>query len=156
MTLVLALILDAILGEPKWLWDRIPHPAVLMGRLVSFLDRELNEGPNRKRRGIIAVVIMVLVASAIGNTLAGMLGAPGEIIVGAILLAQRSLVAHVQDVANALRISTGDARLAVAKIVSRDTAGMEPPAITRSAIESAAENLSDGVIAPAFWFLRNK
>jgi adenosylcobinamide-phosphate synthase len=153
MTLVLALILDAILGEPKWLWDRIPHPAVLMGRLVSFLDRELNEGPNRKRRGIIAVVIMVLVASAIGNTVAGMLGAPGEIIVGAILLAQRSLVAHVQDVANALRISTGDARLAVAKIVSRDTAGMEPPAIARSAIESAAENLSDGVIAPAFWFL---
>ncbi|NBR52525.1 MAG: cobalamin biosynthesis protein [Rhodobacteraceae bacterium] len=153
MTLVLALILDAILGEPKWLWDRIPHPAVLMGRLVAFLDRELNEGPNRKRRGIIAVVIMVLVASAIGNTVAGMLGAPGEIIVGAILLAQRSLVAHVQDVANALRISTGDARLAVAKIVSRDTAGMEPPAIARSAIESAAENLSDGVIAPAFWFL---
>ena len=153
MTLVLALILDAILGEPKWLWDRIPHPAVLMGRLVSFLDRELNEGPNRKRRGIIAVVIMVLVASAIGNIVAGMLGAPGEIIVGAILLAQRSLVAHVQDVANALRISTGDARLAVAKIVSRDTAGMEPPAIARSAIESAAENLSDGVIAPAFWFL---
>lgn len=150
MILVLALILDAILGEPKWLWDRIPHPAVLMGRLVAFLDRELNEGPNRKRRGIIAVVIMVLVASAIGNTVAGMLGAPGEIIVGAILLAQRSLVAHVQDVANALRISTGDARLAVAKIVSRDTAGMEPPAIARSAIESAAENLSDGVIAPAF------
>ena len=153
MTLVLALILDAILGEPKWLWDRIPHPAVLMGRLVAFLDRELNEGSNRKRRGMIAVVIMVLVASAIGNTVAGMLGAPGEIIVGAILLAQRSLVAHVQDVANALRISTGDARLAVAKIVSRDTAGMEPPAIARSAIESAAENLSDGVIAPAFWFL---
>ena len=75
MTLALALILDAILGEPKWLWDRIPHPAVLMGRLVAFLDRELNEGPNRKRRGIIAVVIMVLVASAIGNTVAGMLGA---------------------------------------------------------------------------------
>jgi len=153
MTLVLALILDAILGEPKWLWDRIPHPAVLMGRLVAFLDRELNEGQNRKRRGIIAVVVMLLVASAVGNTVAGILGAPGEIIVGAILLAQRSLVAHVQDVANALRISTGDARLAVAKIVSRDTADMEPPAIARSAIESAAENLSDGLVAPAFWFL---
>jgi adenosylcobinamide-phosphate synthase len=153
MTLVLALILDAILGEPKWLWDRVPHPAVLMGRLVAFLDRELNEGPNRKRRGIITVVVMLLVASAIGNTVAGMLGAPGEIIVGAILLAQRSLVAHVQDVANALRISTGDARLAVAKIVSRDTAEMEAPAIARSAIESAAENFSDGLVAPAFWFL---
>ncbi len=69
------------------------------------------------------------------------------------LLAQRSLVDHVNAVSRALRISLGDGRRAVAMIVSRDTAQMDASAVSRSAIESAAENLSDGVIAPAFWLL---
>src|SRR6056297_786791 len=76
-----------------------------------------------------------------------------EIIVVAVLLAQRSLVDHVRAVADALRLSVAEARRAVGMIVGRDTAKMDQPDIARAAIESAAENLSDGVIAPAFWFL---
>ena len=76
-----------------------------------------------------------------------------EILVGAVLLAQRSLVDHVRAVGDALRLSLGEGRRMVARIVGRDTAAMDEPAVSRAAIESAAENLSDGVIAPAFWFL---
>ena len=68
------------------------------------------------------------------------------------LLAQRSLAEHVGAVARALRRSLGEGRVAVALIVGRDTAGMNAAAVARAAIESAAENLSDGVVAPAFWF----
>jgi adenosylcobinamide-phosphate synthase len=150
MALVLAMVLDAIFGEPKWLWDRIPHPAVLMGRVVAKLDAALN---NRTRRaGVLAVVVMVGVAVLVGLIMAALPGIWAEVIVGAMLLAQRSLVQHVQKVADALRLSVSDGRGAVAMIVGRDVRGMDGPAVARGAIESAAENLSDGVIAPVFWF----
>ena len=71
----------------------------------------------------------------------------------AILLAQKSLVSHVKDVGNGLRSSLAEGRRSVSMIVSRDTTDMTEAQVARSAIESAAENLSDGVIAPAFWFL---
>ena len=152
MTLALALMLDGLLGEPRALWDRWPHPAVLMGRAVGWLDRRLNTGPARRLRGIAAVLALVTGAGALGAALAALPGAVAEVIVAAILLAQRSLADHVARVAAALRLSTGDGRLAVSMIVGRDTAAMDDPAIARAAIESAAENLSDGVVAPAFWF----
>lgn len=152
MTLVLAMLLDAALGEPRWLWDRLPHPAVLMGRAVGWCDRVLNRGAARRARGIAAMTGLGLLALGLGWTLS-QLGPVVEVIVAAILLAQRSLVDHVAAVARDLRISLGDGRRAVAQIVGRDTAAMQPSDVARGAIESAAENLSDGVIAPAFWFL---
>jgi len=150
--LLLALLLDAALGEPKWLWDRIPHPAVLMGRAVSALDRALNTGRYALLAGALTLAVLMGGAYLLGWGL-NLLGGAAQVIIAAILLAQRSLVQHLQAVADGLRLSTGDGRAAVALIVSRDTAAMDPPAVARSAIESAAENLSDGVIAPAFWFL---
>lgn len=149
-----ALLLDAALGEPKWLWDRFPHPAVLMGRAVGLADKLLNHGPARKQKGVFAMAVLGLGAWALGWLIAaipdfGLL----EIITAAILLAQKSLVQHVRAVADALRMSLPAGRRSVAMIVGRDTAQLDGPAISRAAIESAAENLSDGVIAPAFWFL---
>ncbi|MBK0329578.1 cobalamin biosynthesis protein [Rhodobacteraceae bacterium F11138] len=152
LSLMLALLLDAALGEPRWLWSRLPHPAVLMGRLVAALDRSLNRGAVQRLGGLAAVLLLGFVAIVLGYALSA-LGPLVEIPCVAILLAQRSLVQHVQAVADALRLSTGDARLAVAMIVSRDCETMGRAQIARSTIESAAENLSDGVIAPAFWFL---
>lgn len=150
--LALALLLDAALGEPRWLWARVPHPAVLLGRAVGALDRIGNTGKFRRARGVVAVLLLCLGAWGLGAGLA-----PGGPVVGviatAILLAQRSLADHVGAVARGLGQSTEAGRAAVAMIVSRDTAQMQPPQIARSAIESAAENLSDGVVAPAFWFL---
>jgi len=150
MALVLAMILDALLGEPKWLWDRAPHPAVMMGRAVSRLDRAFND--NTRRAGVVAVCILLVGAVALGLVFMALPGLWAECIIGAILLAQKSLVQHVARVGDALRLSVGDARRAVAMIVGRDVRDMDRPAVARGAIESAAENFSDGVIAPAFWF----
>jgi len=151
VTLLLAMLLDAATGEPRWLWSRVPHPAVVMGRAVAALDSRLNTGRHRRARGILALAILVAGAIATGAALAA-LGPLAEILAAAILLAQRSLADHVAAVAHGLRTSLHDGRHAVAAIVGRDTKGMDAPATARAAIESAAENLSDGVIAPVFWF----
>lgn len=150
--LVIAMLLDAVFGEPRMLWDRLPHPAVLMGRLVAFLDRTLNTGQDRKSKGVLALSILCFTAAVIGSVLS-QFGWVIEIIVAAILLAQKSLVDHVRAVAKGLRTSIEEGRFAVSMIVSRDTKDMNEAQVARSAIESAAENFSDGVIAPAFWFL---
>ena len=150
--LTLAMALDALLGEPRWLWERVPHPAVLMGRAVGWCDRTLNTGAGRRARGVAAMAVLTLGAVGLGVGLQA-LGWPVELVVVAVLLAQRSLVGHVGAVADALRLSLADGRVVVARIVGRDTARMDGPAVARAAIESAAENFSDGVVAPAFWYL---
>lgn len=152
MTLVLALLLDAAFGEPKWLWNRVPHPAVLIGRGIGWADDRMNAGPARRAKGVLLVLALCCGALILGALIAT-LGWLPEAIGAAILLAQRSLADHVRAVADALRLSTAAGRLAVAQIVGRDTAAMDDAAVARAAIESAAENLSDGVVAPAFWFL---
>lgn len=151
-TLILAMLLDGILGEPDWLWKRLPHPAVLMGRTVDWADRTFNHGRAQRQKGVIALVMLIIFWGVIAVAIA-QLGVIAQVICGAILLAQRSLVDHVRAVATGLRTSVVQARAKVAMIVGRDTAQMDGPAVSRAAIESAAENLGDGVIAPAFWFL---
>lgn len=150
--LLLALILDAALGEPRWLWSRAPHPAVLMGNLIGWCDKTFNTGDLRRIKGALVMLSLGILSLLLG-TLLSTFGWAVELIIAAMLLAQKSLVEHVGAVAKALRHSTDAGRASVAMIVGRDTAEMDEPAIARSAIESAAENLSDGVIAPAFWFL---
>ncbi|WP_411976186.1 adenosylcobinamide-phosphate synthase CbiB [Sulfitobacter faviae] len=150
--LALAMLLDAALGEPDWLWRRLPHPAVLMGRLIGWGDRRLNHGEARRAKGVALLLALMIGAALLGWALS-LFGPLVEIILAAILLAQRSLVEHLRAVADGLRQSLPAGRRAVAMIVSRDTAAMPADAVARSAIESGAENLSDGIIAPAFWFL---
>ena len=152
LILLLALLLDAALGEPRWLWERFPHPAVLMGRAVGWMDDTLNAGTLRHLKGIATMAALGLGAIVLGLALQT-LGGVVEVIIAAILLAHRSLVDHVRAVADALRQSLPEARRAVGRIVGRDTAQMDEAAIARGAIESAAENFSDGVVAPVFWFL---
>lgn len=154
LAITIALVLDAIFGEPDWIWSRVPHPAVLVGRLIGRIDHRFNRAKDRKAKGIVLVVFLVTIAALTGCLIQN---APfGEIVtilLAAALLAQRSLVTHVADVADALRQSLPDARRSVGKIVGRDTNDMAAADVSRAAIESAAENLSDGVIAPVFWFL---
>ena len=150
--LAAAMALDAALGEPEWLWSRVRHPAVLIGNLIGALDRRLNRGGNRRLKGAAVALFLVAAAVIAGQVLAA-LGPVVEILACAILLAQKSLVTHVSDVADAMRRSLPEGRTMVARIVSRDTSAIDESQIARSAIESASENLSDGVIAPAFWFL---
>ena len=150
--LVFALLLDALLGEPDWLWARVTHPAVLMGKVVSWLDKRLNQGTGKRVKGSLAALALVLVGLAVGWVLS-LFGPIVECLVAAVLLAQRSLVEHLRAVATGLARGLQDGRRAVAMIVSRDTETMTGPQVARSAIESGSENMSDGVIAPAFWFL---
>ncbi|MFP5479824.1 MAG: adenosylcobinamide-phosphate synthase CbiB [Alphaproteobacteria bacterium] len=154
MILILSMLLDAVFGEPKAIWDRLPHPAVLMGRLVGWCDRRFNSGDRRKAKGVAVAAGLV----AVGLTLGALIQAiPDhglfEVVTLAILIAQKSLVDHVRAVAQGLRRSLREGRQAVAMIVGRDTAEMTGPDVARAAIESAAENLSDGVVAPIFWYL---
>ncbi len=154
MILALAMLLDAAFGEPKLIWDRLPHPAVLMGRMVAALDRRFNRGHALRLRGTLVALALVATGLAVG-ALIHLLPDAGlfEALALAILLAQKSLVDHVRAVATGLRRSLGEGRAAVAMIVGRDTAAMTSPDVARAAIESAAENLSDGVVAPVFWYL---
>ncbi len=150
--LLLALLLDATMGEPDWLWSRLPHPAVLMGKAVSWLERRLNTGSAKRAKGVLAITLLTCIGLGLGWLLS-LLGPLAELLVAAILLAQRSLIEHLRAVAQGLSQSLEQGRQAVAMIVSRDTAQMTGPQVARSAIESGSENMSDGVVAPAFWFL---
>jgi adenosylcobinamide-phosphate synthase len=152
--LIPAMLLDAAFGEPKVLWDRWPHPAVLMGKAISQVDQRFNKGRHKKLKGAVAMAALSIGAMMIGWVI-HLLPDFGivEILVVAILLAQKSLVDHVAAVARGLRLSLGDGRQAVAMIVGRDTNALDPSGVARGAIESAAENHSDGVIAPIFWYL---
>ena len=160
-----AIMLDAIAGEPDFLWSRLPHPVVVFGKAISFLEKRLNQrrfsGRQRRFFGTISLILWVGVALIIGFAIEASFSVLPEIaafiievILVAILLAGRSLIDHIKAVA--VPLSSGDiagARFAVSMIVGRDTSKMEDSDIARAAIETGAENLSDGVFAPALWYL---
>ena len=158
-----ALILDWLLGEPDILWRRVPHPVVMFGRAISALEaignRRSRTGHMRRNFGILAIIILVFGAGGIGALLSAItsqwIGISNAItlIMLTILLAGRSLDDHIRNVARDLETDLMDARASVGMIVGRNTAEMDQGDIARAAIETGAENLSDGVIAPAFWFL---
>ena len=106
------MLLDAALGEPKLLWDRIPHPAVLMGRLIGWADKRFNTGPAQTPKGTILMIILGSGSLALGTAIHAVFGRVGDVIICAMLLAQRSLCDHVAAVGDALRISLGDGRRA--------------------------------------------
>jgi adenosylcobinamide-phosphate synthase len=161
--LLLALVLDAAIGDPSFLFARVSHPIALIGRAIGWLDRGWNregDGDAQRRHAGMAVCLLLLVAAlAVGCAFERLL-APlrfGWIIEAAVmslLLAQNSLYRHVEAVARALA-SDGLAggRRAVAKIVGRDPESLDHAGVCRAALESLAENFSDGVVAPAFWAL---
>ena len=158
----LSLIVERVLGYPDWLFNAIGHPVTWTGRLISFLDRRLNRATDsdevRRRQGVRALLVIVLVPAAIGLVLHVLLWMifPTGLVIGAILgsslLSQKSLAEHVEAVADALE--TGGltlGRIAVSRIVGRDPEKLDKPGVARAAIESLAENFSDGIVAPAFW-----
>jgi adenosylcobinamide-phosphate synthase len=162
LLLLAALALDLIVGDLPVAFRFVPHPVMLVGRAVDWFDRRLNRerrGDEARRvRGILAVLILVLAAAGLGFALAVLLralrfGWAIEVLLVAILLAQRSLFEHVATVGEALAqggLLRG--REAVSHIVGRDPNSLDEHGVARAAIESLAENFSDGVVAPAFWY----
>ncbi len=154
MNLALALLIDAIVGEPKAVWTRVPHPVVIMGRCISALDAWLNRGSNRRLKGLVATAMLVVGGLLLGIAIARIpvVGLALEVIITAILIAQRSLVGHLQAVVTGLDRGLEPGREAVSHIVGRDPETLDEAGVCRAAIESCAENFSDGVVAPALWF----
>jgi len=163
LLLYLGLALDAMFGEMRPLFRHVPHPVVLAGRAIGFFETRLNRPVRgeraRRLRGIVTVFVLVGAAAGLGWSIQwvcriSLAGAVAEAVIIGVLLAQRSLYNHVAAVGTAL-IYGGvvSGRLAVSQIVGRDPESLDGAGIARAAIESLAENFSDGVVAPVFWYL---
>ncbi len=153
LLIIAILMLDSVMGEPALLWSRMPHPVQIMGRMIAFAEQRVNFGRARRLKGTLVLGLLLAVFTGIGYGLA-MLPDGGlvELLLAAILVGHRSLVQHVQAVAEGLRTGLTEGRRAVSMIVGRDVAALDESAVARAAIESGAENFSDGVVAPVFWF----
>ncbi|MET4148507.1 adenosylcobinamide-phosphate synthase [Bradyrhizobium sp. RT9b] len=159
--MAVAMAVDALLGWPSWLFARIGHPVTWLGRLIGAIDAAWNRDSDppafRRAAGVAGVLLVIAISVAIGWVLQSLLpwGWMEIILVGVLawpLVALRSLHDHVAAVAKPLL--AGDiaaARDAVSRIVGRDPATLDEAGIARAAIESLAENASDGIVAPVFW-----
>lgn len=160
----MALLFDRLVGDPQWLWRHIPHPVVFFGKLIHFTERAGNHaGFSKQRRfwhGWLAIMFLLSAAAGAGLLLAkichcqGVAGLLAEVVIVSLFLAQKSLADHVMAVHDALeKGGLEQGRAAVSMIVGRNPHTLDKGGVCRAAIESLAENSSDGVIAPAFWFL---
>jgi len=158
---LLAMLIELAAGYPQALTRAIGHPVIWVGRLIGALDRLFNidtaSALVRRAGGIVALLLVLAAAGATALLLQRALfrlplGIFLTAVLASTLIAQRSLQRHVADVALALEKDGVEAgRRAVAHIVGRDTAALDAAGVARAAIESLAENFSDGVVAPVFW-----
>ncbi len=147
--------LDLCLGDPLWL----PHPVVGFGKMIAWGEHRLNKGPHRKAKGAmlsIGLIVMTFLATAgllyVSTLIHVWVSVVMNIIVVFYCLAGTTLIREVRDVFLALDRSLDDGRRQVARIVGRDTSELTAKEVRTAALETLAENLSDGVIAPLFWF----
>jgi adenosylcobinamide-phosphate synthase len=163
LMLIAGLVIDALFGDMPAIFRLIPHPVVLAGRAIAFFDRKLNRESrrevSRRERGIVTIVVLVGGAALLGLIIericrGSLVGAGVETMFIAVLLAQRGLYDHVTAVAIGLKTGgLAGGREAVRHIVGRDPMSLDEHGVARAAIESLAENFSDGVVAPVFWYL---
>lgn len=147
---------DRLLGDPEGWW----HPVVSFGKAIAAGERRLNRGEQRRSKGAIfslALIAGTYLATALLLGLAGMISEPLRIALVAVgvfyCLAGKTLASEVRMVFEAVERSTEAGRQQVSRIVGRDTSRLSPQEIRTAALETLSENLSDGVIAPMFWFL---
>ncbi len=155
ISLLIGWILDLLFGDPP----RLPHPVVLFGRLISYGERKLNHGAWRRLKGGLLAISLILITVAATWALLAMAKEAGTIVALAVeavmvfyCLAGTTLAKEVRDVFLALDRSLDDGRRQVARIVGRDTSELSHEEVRKAALETLAENLSDGVVAPLFWF----
>lgn len=159
---LLALLVDWFAGNQMILRNQIGHPVQWMGRLIDWFDDNFNkdddEAEVRRRAGVLMLVALLGVTLFVVGAITAILreiplGWVVEGLLAAPFLASEQLGKVVRDVADKLQISLEDGRDAVSQIVGRDTAELSEAEISRAAIETLAENTSDGVIAPLFWLI---
>lgn len=163
---LVALLIESLIGYPNQLFRTIGHPVSWIGAVISWCETTWNKPvyhpETRRRNGIIMLVLVVLIALLISLSIVWIISSsllwPLSLILTALfasmLLAQRSLYLHVRNVAEVLEEEGLHAgQVAVSQIVGRDTRSMDEASVCRAAIESLAENFSDGVVAPIFWMV---
>lgn len=156
LPLLIGVLLDALIGDPAWL----PHPVVGFGKLIGGAEHLLNKGGARKLKGALTAIILITATYLLFFWLRGLcyachkwVGIAFESIFIFCFLAGKTLIKEVRMVFLALDESLEKGRAQVARIVGRDTANLDAQEIRTAALETLAENLSDGVIAPLFWFM---
>lgn len=156
LPLLLGAVLDCLLGDPQWL----PHPVVGFGRSIAFLEHRLNRGVRRRLKGGVMSLSLIAATYALTRLLveacyvANMwIGVAVSALLVFFCLAGKTLAVEVRMVFSAVGRSTEEGRAQVARIVGRDTGSLSAREVRAAALETLAENLSDGVIAPLFWFL---
>jgi adenosylcobinamide-phosphate synthase len=163
---LVAIATEAMVGYPNAVYRLVGHPVTWIGKFITWCDEAWNSGArsSRERRlyGVLTLILLVAIALLWGFAIMAVLARLFPDIVALVLcgvlastlLAQRSLDAHVLDVAKGLETDgLSGGRSAVAHIVGRETRELDEAAICRAAIESLAENFSDGVAAPLFWMV---
>ncbi len=158
---LVALGVDALFGEPRLLWARIGHPVAWLGGFATRLEKIFNRGAQRVQRGAFAWLRVVSFATLVGLLLQilcawfdAWVGGGWLLmgLIGSVGLAAKSLDQHVRAVAQDLEQNLEAGRAAVGQIVGRDLETLDAAGVARAAIESLAENASDGLVAPLFWF----
>ena len=163
---LVAIATEAMVGYPNAVYRLVGHPVTWIGKFITWCDEAWNSGAqsSRERRlyGVVTLILLIVVALLWGFAIVAVLERlfPGIValvlsgVLASTLLAQRSLDAHVLDVAKGLETEgLPGGRMAVAHIVGRETQGLDEAAVCRAAIESLAENFSDGIVAPLFWMV---
>ena len=158
---LVALGVDALFGEPRLLWARIGHPVAWLGGFATRLEKIFNRGAQRVQRGAFAWLRVVSFATLVGLLLQilcawfdAWVGGGWLLmgLIGSVGLAAKSLDQHVRAVAQGLEQTLEAGRAAVGQIVGRDLETLDAAGVARAAIESLAENTSDGLVAPLCWF----
>jgi adenosylcobinamide-phosphate synthase len=161
LIMLIALLADMALGDPQWLYRALPHPVAAFGNLVAAAETRLNRPARGARdlfwRGLTVTAALVLLAAGAGLLLQEICQALpfGWLLEGLAasgLIAYRGLQQGVAAVARGLTDSLAAGRAAVRHIVGRDPESLNEAGVARAAAESLAENFSDGVVAPLFWF----
>ena len=154
-SIIIGWVLDLLVGDPQ----RLPHPVVWFGKLIAFGEHHLNRGSHRRLKGALMAIILIALVFALTIVLRHYIShLPSYIllILDALIvfycLAGTTLIREVRAVFLALDRSLEEGRAQVARIVGRDTSELSAQEVRTAALETLAENLSDGVIAPLFWF----
>ena len=147
---------DKLFGDPRWL----PHPVVAMGKIIAWGEKRLKKGNKRMMKGALFSIILILSSFLIIffiikglDYLRPYLSILFSSVVVFFCLAGKTLIDEVRNVFVAVDSSVEEGRKQVARIVGRDTSALSPQQIRTAALETLSENLSDGVIAPLFWFI---
>ena len=157
-SLILGWLLDLVIGDPQ----RLPHPVVGFGRMIALAEHRLNKGALRQLKGAltaVSLIVFVFVFVALIRCALSLLPLGTELVLlfDAVAvfycLAGTTLVREVRAVFLALDRSLEEGRRQVARIVGRDTSALSAQEVRTAALETLAENLSDGVVAPLFWLL---